>query len=102
MAEEHARVFNTDPNRPIEKLDLTAPDSGWPPMILEEPVPLPEWINTEKPKTPEELEKERIASVTEGWPWEGAPQKLVTLVWVSFFDSNPSLSAWIVLSRSIF
>ena len=43
-----------------------------------------EWGNTAPLETPEELQKQvlekRIEDATKGWPWNGAPPQLVTLV----------------------
>jgi hypothetical protein len=77
-----------DPNRPIEKLEFNSPDSGWAPMVVEEPAPPEEWRDPTPVKTPEQLQQERlrkrIEKATKGWPWNGAPQNLVSLVWILF------------------
>lgn len=40
-----------------------------------------EWVSTEpKPKSEEEIAKERVEATLEGWPWKGVPQKLATIV----------------------
>jgi hypothetical protein len=49
------------------------------PIKIEE-TSIPEWVDTSPPKTDEELLKERVDKELVGWPWNGVPSRLVSVV----------------------